>query len=32
MLAHVGRRHFDDGHVADAVARALRGMTHEPVA
>ena len=32
MLVHVGRRHFDDAHVADAVARALNGMTHQPAA
>jgi len=28
ILVLVGRRHFDDRHVADAVARALHGMTH----
>jgi len=32
MLTHVGRHHFDDAHVADAVARALNGFVHEPAA
>ena len=32
MLKLRGRGHFNDRDVADAVARALNGMTHQPAA
>ena len=32
ILVLVGRHHFDDSHVADAVSRALSGLIHQPAA